>query len=171
MFLNGGGVNSPDATAGQNLSTTAAPNYSVAQSKKNMTNIRLIVAIFGDLLIPEEFSDIVKISPTSYWYKGDLIPGYEKKITRKETCWEYSFGNIETLDFEDISNLFMNCFRPKEEKVSQYINKNNLELKVYIVIEIIDDEKPAIFFNKDFMDLIVKMNGCIDMDLYYITDC
>lgn len=134
-----------------------------------MTQIKLIISVFGDLLKPKEFSEISGLKPTSFWFKNDTIPNRKIKIKRKETCWEYSYGFIQTLFFDDISNLFIQHFGNELESITNYINKNKLDTKVDIVVEIINDEKPALSFDKNFMDLIVKMNGEIDIDLYYYT--
>lgn len=135
-----------------------------------MTKIKLIFAIFGDLLNPKLFTKIAKLSPTSFGFKGDAIPNRKLGLTRKETRWEYSFGYIQTLDFDDVANLFVQQFSPHIEDVAKYINENSLETKVYLVVEIVNDEKPAIYFDKNFMGLVVKMNGEIDIDLYYVNE-
>ena len=103
-----------------------------------MTKIKLIFAIFGDLLNPKLFTEIAKLSPTSTWFKGD-------------------------------ANLFVHNFTPHLEKVVRYIEENKLKTKKDIVVEIVNDEKPAMSFDKNFMGLVVKMNGEIDIDLYFIT--
>lgn len=135
-----------------------------------MTKIKLTFAIFGDLLNPKLFTEIVKLSPTSFWFKGDAIPNRKPGLTRKETCWEYSFGFIHTLFFDDVTNLFVQHFNQHLEDIIKYINKNNLETKIDVIVEIINDEKPALSLDKDFISLVVKMNGEIDIDLYYIDE-
>jgi hypothetical protein len=134
-----------------------------------MTKIKLIISIFGDLLNPKIFTEIAKLSPTSFWFKGDPIPNRKPGLTRKETCWEYSFNFIETLFFDDVNHLFVHHFNQHLEDIAKYIKENNLETKVDVVVEIINDEKPSISFDKKFMDLVVKMNGEIDIDLYYLN--
>ncbi|MGE0931757.1 DUF4279 domain-containing protein [Peijinzhouia sedimentorum] len=135
-----------------------------------MTKIKLIFEIFGDLLNPNSFTEITKLSPTSFWFKGDAIPNRKLGLTRKETCWEYSFDFIHTLYFDDVANLFIQHFSPYLEDIVKYIEENNLETKVDVVVEIINDEKPTLSFDKKFMNLIVKMNGEIDIDLYYMNE-
>ncbi len=135
-----------------------------------MTKIKLIFAIFGDLLNPKLFTEIAKLSPTSFWFKGDTIPNRKLGLTRKETCWEYSFDFVHTLYFDDVANLFIQHFSPYLEDITKYIDENSLETKLYLVVEIVNDEKPGIYFDKKFLDLVVKMNGEIDIDLYYVNE-
>lgn len=133
-----------------------------------MTKIKLIYTVFGDLLNPNLFTEIANLSPTSFWFKGDIVPNRKVNLTRKETCWEYSIDFIQTLYFDDIASLFVQYFNPKLDDIVKYISENNLETKVDIVVEIVDSEKPAIFFDKNFMDMIVKMNG--EIDIYSINE-
>jgi len=140
-----------------------------------MTKIQLIVAVYGDLLNPIEFSKIAGVQPTAYWFKNDVIrqinsPSIEDitYLKRKETCWEYSYGYIHTLFFDDISDLFVKQFAPNINTISDYVNKNNLQTKIYVVVEIEDNETPALYFENNFLNLILKMNGEIDMDLYVV---
>jgi hypothetical protein len=135
-----------------------------------MTKIKLIFAIFGDLLNPKLFTEIAKLSPTSFWFKGDTIPNRKLGLTRKETCWEFSFDFVHTLYFHDVANLFIKHFSPYVEDIVKYIEENDLKTKVDVVFEIVNDEKPAISFDKNFMGLVIKMNGEIDIDLYYVNE-
>lgn len=135
-----------------------------------MTKIKLIIVIFGDLLIPEKLTEITKLTPTSFWFKGDFIPNRKIGLTRTETCWEYSFDFVNTLYFDDVTKLFEKYFSPNLEDIVNYIIENNLETKVEFVVEIINDEKPSISFDKKFMGIVVKMNGEIDIDLYYFNE-
>jgi hypothetical protein len=133
-----------------------------------MTQIKLIFTVFGDFFNLESFTKVSKINPTSYWTKGDVVPNRKNNLTRKETSWEYSFEFIQTLFFEEVSNLFLSTFRPSIEEIAKYVNTNNLQTKIDFVVEIVNNEKPSILFSKDFMDIIVKINGEIDIDLYII---
>ncbi len=134
-----------------------------------MTQIKLIFVAFGDLLNPNIFTKIARLSPTSIGYKADPIPDRKLGLVRKETRWEYSFDFIETLLFDDIANLFIEHFSPNINEISKYINENNLETKLYLIVEIVDEETPALYFDRNFMHLITKMNGEIDIDLYNIN--
>lgn len=133
-----------------------------------MTKIKLIMTVYGDLLDPHYFSKLVKITPTSFWFKGDSIPNRKINLVRKETCWEYSSEFLETLFLEDLTISISDKFNPSIEKISNYITKNFLETKIFLVIEIINKETPAIFFSKEFLEFVTKMNGEIDVDMYVL---
>jgi hypothetical protein len=48
------------------------------------------------------------------------------------------------------------------------LTKNELEAKIYFVIEIINDEKPALFLDSPFIQLAAKIKAEIDFDLYIL---
>jgi len=133
-----------------------------------MTKIKLIFTIFGDLLNPKLFTEITKLSPTAFWFKGDDIANRKLGLTRQENCWEYSFDFVQTLDSDDIVSLFIKNFSLYSEDIIRYIVENDLETKLYLIVEVANKENPSLYFDKKFMDLVVKMNGEIDIDLYYI---
>lgn len=135
-----------------------------------MTKIKLILAIYGDLLDPQHFSKLSKITPTSFWLKGDIISKYKTKPTRKETCWEYSSEFMDLLYLEELTNVLCKKFNPTIKETSDYIDKNNLETKLDIVIEIINPETPVLYFNREFIELIAKMKGEIDIDMYLLNE-
>jgi hypothetical protein len=135
-----------------------------------MTKIKMTFMIFGDLLNPKQFTELTKLSPTSFWSKGDSIPNRKLALTRKETCWEYSFNPIQTLYFDDVGDLFVKYFRSNLEYIVKYIDENKLETKLDVVVQIVNDEKPSIYFNKELLDMVVRMKGEIDIDLYYTNE-
>ncbi|WP_410878871.1 DUF4279 domain-containing protein [Myroides sp. DW712] len=136
-----------------------------------MTNFRLIYAIFGDSWDPKEFTDVIGITPTAYWKKGDKIDKYHPNVVlRKETNWEYSFGKTETLFSEDVTEQFVELFSSKVDTIVNYINENNLESKLFIIPEIFPNQIPGIYLDKRLLNLLVKLNAEIDIDLYVISE-
>lgn len=134
------------------------------------TKIKLEFAVFGGLLDPKQFDDLIKLNSTEYWYKGDLIPDINVKLTRKESAWHYTIGFLETFDIEDITSRFIEVFNDKVSFISDYLNKYKAEAKVYFVIETWNEESPSVYFDKKFLHLINEVKAEIDIDLYYMRD-
>lgn len=134
------------------------------------TKIKLEFAVFGGLLDPKQFDDLIKLNSTEYWYKGDLIPEMNSRLTRKETAWCYTTGFLETLDIEEITSKFFEDFNDRVDFISDYLNKYKAEAKVYFVIETWNEESPAVYFDNKFLHLINEIKAEIDIDLYYIKD-
>lgn len=145
--------------------------------EKFETQIKLILVIFGDYFPLNELTELVKITPTQTWTKGDEIPSHTglvrkdiKNHVRQETVWEFSTGFIKTLDSEDVFFQFEKKFENKLSVLSRYIRENELEAVVDIVVEIADEEKPSIHFNKQIIKLCDKLGAEIDIDLYQLRN-
>ncbi len=132
------------------------------------TQLKLVFSIFGDQLNPQEFTALVKFSASDFWLKGDLNP-HRNNLVRKETGWEYSTGFLETIYLEKACEIFFQKLNPCLDDVVSYILAKNLNTKIDIIIEIVDEEKPSIYFNKDFIKLISALEAEIDIDLYIVT--
>lgn len=135
-----------------------------------MTQIKIIFSIFGNLIDVDVISNILKLTPTSFWQKGDIIPDLKKRLVRKESCWEYSIGFIQTYHFEDVSEKFMELIKPHIQLIENYIKENNLQTKIDVVVEIVNEETPSLSIGMELMELIVRLNGSIEIDLYVFEE-
>jgi hypothetical protein len=132
-----------------------------------MVKLKLELVFFGDLLNPLEFTNLIGILATNYWYKGDSIPD-NNRVSRLETSWEYSTNFIETYYLDDVSKLLLDKFEPYTDKISEYIKSNKLESKLYVIAESESGNTPALFFDKKLVRFLSKIDGVIDVDLLYI---
>jgi hypothetical protein len=138
-----------------------------------MTRIKLMFAVSGDLINHIELTNLTHVVPSIEWKSGDEILPQKRLIRkddtpryRKESSWIYSTGFIGTLDFEDISKLFENAFKNKTKILGQYIQRNNLDANINIVIEIVNKEKPSIQLNKNFIQIADDLKAEVDIDMY-----
>ncbi len=133
-----------------------------------MTKLKIIVAIFGEKFDISDISTITKLVPTSFWEKGDEILGRKKSLVRQETCWELDYGFVDNLFLDEVSEKVVNDFSNSLDALRNYISEKGLESKIYIVSEIINNETPALYFSKSFLNMISNLNGEIDVDLYVV---
>ena len=145
--------------------------------EKFETQIKLIMVIFGQYFQLDELTELVEITPTQSWTKGDKIPLHQGLVrkdkenrVRQETVWEFSTGFIKTLDFEDVSSQFEKKFENKLSVLGNYIFENKLEAAVDVVVEIADEEKPSIHFNIQIIEICNKLGAEIDIDLYHLRN-
>lgn len=145
--------------------------------EKLVTQIKLMLVVFGEYFSPEEITQLLKIYPTNSWVKGDVIPlqkGLYRKdnkvLHRKETAWEFSTGFIKTLDFEEVSYRFEKEFENKLSALKSYVQENKLEVALNIVAEIVDEEKPSIHFNKRIINVCKELEAEIDIDVYLLSN-
>jgi len=145
--------------------------------EKFVTQIKIILSVFGDVFDPENLTQKTGISPTAYWKKGDIIPpikGLRRKSSvvsvRKESAWNYSTGFIQTLFFEQVSEVLINSLGGRIMLLKDYVEKENLDIKIYVVIEIADEHKPALYFDKKFLKMVNELEAEIDVDLYILNN-
>lgn len=132
-----------------------------------MVKLKLELVFFGDLLNPLEFTNLIGIPATNYWHKGDSIPN-NHRAHRLETVWEYSTNFIETYYLDEVSKLLLDKFESHTNKISEYLKSNKLESKLYVITESESGDTPALFFDKKLVHFLSKIDGVIDVDLFYI---
>jgi hypothetical protein len=120
--------------------------------------------IIGDELKPYEATEKLKIAPTKYWVKGNNINGKNRK--RVDTCWIIDTGYEESNDINDQLAKIIRLLNNKQKILKEFRKENNLEYHFSIVINIENNETPAIYFNKDFIELSYEIGAEFSIDLY-----
>lgn len=134
------------------------------------TNIKIVFSIFGSDLNPIDFTESINISPTKFWIEGELIPNNKKNKKREESCWEYSIQS-ETIYFEEVSEIFYNIFNDKIENINNYLTEvKNVTVKFDIVLELAEEQGVSLFFNRNFLSMVSKLDSEIDVDTYILKD-
>ena len=146
--------------------------------RRNATQIELMLVIFGEYFSLDELSVLLGINPTDSWYKGDVIPLHKglfrkdnKPHLRRETTWQFSTGFIETLYLDDVFILFERQFEDKISILKNYIKAKKLDVAIEIVIEIVDNEVPSLYFDKRIIRICDELEAEIDIDMYVFNAC
>ncbi|MEK4512126.1 DUF4279 domain-containing protein [Paenibacillus anaericanus] len=127
------------------------------------TNVKVEFSIFGDQFDPNIVTNTLLIPPTRTWLKGDRI---QRELFSKETCWELATEYEESLDINDQIDKVKNLLQDRKDQVVKLIRQNNLECKFEVVINIENNETPAMYLNKDTIKFIYDLGAEIDFDLY-----
>ena len=127
------------------------------------TNVKVVFSIFGDGFDPNSITDTLLITPTRIWFKGDIIRG---DLIRKETCWELATEYEESLDINDQIDQVKKLIQIQQEEIVKLIRQYNLECKLEVIINIENNEKPAIYLNKETVKFVYDLGAEIDIDLY-----
>ncbi|MFC9707260.1 DUF4279 domain-containing protein [Paenibacillus sp. NPDC056933] len=127
------------------------------------TNVKVEFSIFGDQFDLNIITNTLLIPPTRTWLKGDPI---QRDLFRKETCWELATEYEESLDINDQIDKVKILIQDRKDQVVKLIRQNNLECKFEVVINIENNEKPAMYLNKDTIKFIYDLGAEIDFDLY-----
>lgn len=143
---------------------------------KWVTQIKLVFLVFGDAFNPEDFTKLVNIPPSEIWIKGDEIKTnihLRKSKTlpkRKESAWEYTEGYMQTLDFGILSRHFEHVFSNKKHEIRKFIEANDLDATVNIIVEVVDGQTPSLTLSKDFISLLNDMDLELDFEVYILCN-
>jgi hypothetical protein len=128
------------------------------------TNIMAKLSIYGDNFNPQVITDYLNIQPEEWWLKGDNVAG--KATKRNKSCWRVSTGYQESLDVNNQLSEVIKLFQGKSDKLIELIHSHNLEVFIAIVVNIENNQKPAIYFDRRAIKFVHEIEAQIDIDLY-----
>ncbi|MFD9628989.1 MULTISPECIES: DUF4279 domain-containing protein [Peribacillus] len=133
-------------------------------------------SVFGDEFPLEVVTDILGIEPTKTYKKGDIIEKINnpnlvstKIRRRKETVWTLSTGYQESYDINNQLNTILKSLEGKTKELKQLKEKYSLEFLFMIVIQVENDEKPAMYLQKNIIDFSSLIQAEIHFDLYIFS--
>ncbi|ETT86570.1 DUF4279 domain-containing protein [Viridibacillus sp. FSL R5-0477] len=122
---------------------------------------------FGDNFPLEEVTNGLDVEPTETYKKGDVIKTFATKILRrKETSWTLSTGYQESLDINEQLDVILKSLKEKTKELLQLKKKYDLQFQFMIVIEIENNDKPAMYLQKNIIDFSSSIDAEIQFDLY-----
>lgn len=128
------------------------------------TNVMVEFIITGAELNLDKVTNVIGISPTESWLKGDPIPN--KKLFRPDSCWILSTGYEESLDINDQLYKMMSRIIIKIDILNDLKQEDSLEFIFAIVINVEEDTKPAMHFEKQFIEFAYHLKAEFYIDLY-----
>jgi Domain of unknown function (DUF4279) len=132
----------------------------------NHTTIKVYLSIFGDIFDPVALTQLIGIEPTSTGIKGQ--PTNSKRTINKETFWDLSTESIESLFLEEVNNSLLDKISGLESIIFQFMTKHNLSAKFNIVVKIIDQQSPSLYFNRAFLNCVESLAAEVDIDTYVL---
>lgn len=130
----------------------------------NNTNVKVEFSIIGENFNPNVITENLSIEPTESYLKGDKVKN--KDVERKETCWELSTEYEESLDINTQLDKVVSKVINKKDDLIKLIEKYNLEIIVAIVVNVENNEKPSMHFNKEFIKFCNDISAEFYIDLY-----
>ena len=104
------------------------------------------------------------IEPTQRYYKGDIIPRINR--TREESIWRIETEYNESLDINDEVLKLMEKLYGKEEILKDLKNKHNLKYSICVVINVENNQTPAIYLTEEVINLFSLIGIYFEIDLY-----
>lgn len=127
------------------------------------TSVMVEFSILGDDFNPEEITSRLSIKPTEQYLKGSKS---RKNFERKESCWCISTGYVETLYVSELLDMLIGKLIDKKDIIQKLKKEWNLECKFFVVINIENNVKPAVYIEKEVIEFANAVGAEFDFDLY-----
>ncbi|SIQ79809.1 protein of unknown function [Bacillus cereus] len=132
-------------------------------------------SITGDIFPVEAITDALNIGPTRTYKKGDIVARRDnpnlvstKTLYRKETDWTLSTGYQESYDINNQLHVILKSLEEKTEQLKQLKKKYDLEFLFMVVIQVENNESPAMYLQKNIIDFASSIQAEIHFDLYIL---
>lgn len=132
-------------------------------------------SITGDIFPVEAITDALNIGPTRTYKKGDVVARRDnpnlvstKTLYRKETDWTLSTGYQESYDINNQLHVILKSLKEKTEQLKQLKKKYDLEFLFMVVIQVENNESPAMYLQKNIIDFASSIQAEIHFDLYIL---
>ena len=113
----------------------------------------------------DEVTKRLAIEPTDVWHVGDKIRP-NSPLERFYTCWKYKVGPVQSLDIDDVLNPLYDQFHSKVDTINALKEQYNLSVRIVVVIEIENGNKPALTIAPAFSHFASRIGAHIEVDLY-----
>ena len=128
------------------------------------TNIKVEFTVISEDFDIDLLTIKLGIEPTQSYYKGDIIPRINR--TREESIWRIETEYNESLDINDEVLKLMEKLYGKEEILKDLKNKHNLEYVICVVINVKNNQEPAIYLTEEVINLFSLIGIYFEIDLY-----
>ncbi|HFJ9439610.1 MULTISPECIES: DUF4279 domain-containing protein [Bacillus] len=129
--------------------------------------------VTGDIFPVEAISDALNIEPTKTYKKGDVVERRDnpnlvstKNLYRKGTDWTLSTGYQESYDINDQLHVIVKSLGEKTEPLKQLKKKYDLHFLLMVVIQVENNESPAMYLQKEIINFASSIQAEIHFDLY-----
>lgn len=127
----------------------------------------------GDIFPLEAITEALSIEPTRTYKKGDVVARrdnpnlvFTKTLYRKETDWTLSTGYQESYDINNQLHVILKSLEEKTEQLKQLKKKYDLEFLFTVVIQVENNESPAMYLQKEIINFASSIQAEIHFDLY-----
>lgn len=111
----------------------------------------------------EEVTKILGVQPTTIKRIGERINDVH---TRSFTSWQYESQMLETLDVEDVLLPILNVFQDKTDLINRVKEELNLNVRVYLVINIVNGHTPGMTISPELSKLLSSIDAPLGIDMH-----
>lgn len=127
----------------------------------------------GDIFPVEAITNALRIEPTRTYKKDDVVARHDnpnlvstKTLYREETAWTLSTGYQESYDINNQLQVILKSLEGKTEQLKHLKKKYGLQFLFMVVIQVENNESPAMYLQKDIIDFASSIQAEIHFDLY-----
>lgn len=134
------------------------------------TNIYSEFRIMGDTFDPNLVTQTLRVHPTETWRNGDCVYNNQGKCTtlRQYTKWGYKTATLETLYMDEPIQILQETFEDKVDSLLELKKQHNLSFSIDIVIEVENNEPPAMCLEGFVLVFSTALDARIDIDMYIL---
>ncbi|MEE3946694.1 DUF4279 domain-containing protein [Bacillus wiedmannii] len=127
----------------------------------------------GDVFPVEAITNALRIEPTRTYKKDDVVARHDnpnlvstKTLYREETAWTLSTGYQESYDINNQLQVILKSLEGKTEQLKHLKKKYGLQFLFMVVIQVENNESPAMYLQKEIIDFASFIQAEIHFDLY-----
>lgn len=135
-------------------------------TEKEETNVMIEFSIFGDDFNPCVITERLKIIPKLIWKKGDRIG--ERNLFRQENCWVFGTDYEISLDIGEQFKTLLKVLEPCKRKLIALKEELMVEYSLEVVVNIVQEQAPAMYLEKDIIEFCSDIGVTIDIDVYVL---
>lgn len=130
----------------------------------NKTTVKAEFSIYGDNFDPNELTDLLGIQPMEVNLKG-VITGTRKRPST-ETSWSIYTKKEESYDVKEQIDKIVSILKDKIKLINGFKEKNEVSISLSLLIEVENDEKPAIYWTPETNDFLGKIGAESSIEIY-----
>lgn len=112
--------------------------------------------------------NILNLKPTDCKRQYETRMSPFDKTKHLEGYWTLASDTFYELDIKPAIDDLISKIGSKIKDIKQLCEKNNGEVRFYIVPSFKSDCLPAMYFEKDFLEIVHELGATIDIDMYCI---
>ena len=129
------------------------------------SEINIEFCIKGENINPADITKIIEISPSRSYSKGDQIKN--KPVFRDHSLWEIETGFQLSFDVNNQLEIMIDMLNNKKDLIKKLTLKYDILISFIIVINFINQDKPAIYLNKEVISFANEIGADIQFDYYF----
>ena len=120
--------------------------------------------LFGEKFSPSDLTNHIGIKPTDIGLIGEKR---KSGAILKESFWKYQLKKTDALEGIEKSLLeWLEIFSDRINLLKDFMIKNKLKSKCFIVIESQNGENNGVSLSSEFIDFLHELNTSIEIDIY-----